>query len=101
MENFITTPCIIYIKFHLLSKKAFSPPLLPPLGSTNRSISPNMAISAPRGCEVTRAMTVISYLWAIYFTVDHKQEHHRADGLHNNGAIVHLVPVRGVLTQGS
>lgn len=36
---------------------------------------------------------VISYLQAIYFMVHHKQEHHGADGLHSNGAIVHLLPV--------
>lgn len=50
------------------------------------------------GCWGT---TVMSYLWAIYFMVDHKQEHYSTDRLHNNGPIVHLLPVRGMLTQGS
>lgn len=58
-------------------------------------------LSQPCSREVVGVMTVILYLWAIYFMVDHKQEHYSTDGLHYNGAIVHLLPVRRMLTQGS
>lgn len=40
-------------------------------------------------------VTVIPYLWAIYFMLEHTWEHPSPDGLHNKGAIVHLLPARG------
>ena len=98
------TPCIIYIQFNPLSRRLPHPPPPPPHPplEQHRQIhthlpSPNTALSAQCswGCEVMGLMmtAVISYLQAFYFMLHHKQEHHSADGLHSNGAIVHLLPV--------
>lgn len=98
-----TTPCIIYIQFHPLSKKAFLPPPPPPptRGAQTNQYPPTYGYFSlsPEVVEVMGLMTV-SYLQVIYFMVDHKQEHHSTDGLHNNGAIVHRLPVRGDVNMG-
>lgn len=79
------------------SPSSSSPPLEQHRQIHTHLPSPNTALSAQCswGCEVMGLMmtAVISYLQAFYFMLHHKQEHHSADGLHSNGAIVHLLPV--------
>jgi len=68
--------------------------------STNRSKWPNMAIPVLFLWGWVW-QHVISYLQAIHCTVDHTQEHHSPDGLHDDGALVHLLPGRRMLTRVS